>query len=329
MNTDRIQKKIEEMKKKKDARKKDFWFPKPGNNEIRVLPHWSGDMEADFYYETSYHKNLGPSNDKSLVCPIAEGLEECPVCNTVKELYRTKDAEDKVFAKSIRAQTRIYWNIVDLKEKDKGVQVWMTGGDILEQVLEFCANSKYGDVTDPIKGRNITLIFTEAKNTKSGYNEYAVQPDPDRTSVDSPEWLEQLSDLKSFVKLTPIEEMEAILWGKEIVQKGYDKSVRQGVEFVQKEVVQKEESQEKPPDKQPDKPCKGKYSPEDYECTPEKCLQSKECEELRKVGKAAKTVESAVVPQEARQAKTEVADPSKESKINSLLQKIRDQQVKK
>lgn len=320
MNADRIQKKIDEMKKRKESRKKDFWFPKPGPNEIRVLPNWTLDMEADFYYETQYHKNLGSGQDKSVICPIAEGLEECPICEAIKGLYKTKDKEDAAFAKSIRAQTRVYWNIVDLKDKEKGVQVWFTGSDVLEQVLEYMANPKYGDVTDPIKGRNLTLKFTEGKDTKSGYNEYMVQPDPDRTPLDDAEWLSQMIDLKSFIKMTSIEDMEAILWGKE-AEKQPDKP--------EKKETQAGESLKK----EPDKPCLGKFSTDDFECT--SCWQSLLCQEKRKVGKSTTSttapapITATPAPVEKEVAPLPPSAGDKASKVTEMLLKIREQQGKK
>jgi hypothetical protein len=212
MDAKKAQEKLDELKKKREGLK-NFWNPKPGkDNYIRILPHWTLDTDAAFYYKTAYHKNLGPGKYKRAVCLIAEGQESCPVCQVVKELWKTKNNEDAKLAKSIKAIIRVYYNIIDLNDKKKGVQVWQSGVEVLEQLLGFVTNEKYGDFTDPAKGRNIVLIFTEGKNTKSNFNEYAVQPDPDRTSIDDPQWLESLVDLSKIVKTLTYDELSNVLY---------------------------------------------------------------------------------------------------------------------
>jgi hypothetical protein len=211
MDVETAKKRLEEVRRRKQ--RKDFWSASPGENEIRILPNWKLDPHGDFYRETAYHKHLGTSGDKQVVCLIREGEESCPVCALQKQLYKTKDPQDVELAKSIKAQTRVLWNIVDLKDKEKGVQIWMTGIQVLEDVLAYCANLKFGDITHPITGRNITVVFTEAKNTVKGFNEYKIQADPQQSEID-PEWLENLVDLDSLVKTSSYEEIEDLLSGK-------------------------------------------------------------------------------------------------------------------
>jgi len=211
--TKKYQDKLSELKAKRQ--RKDFWSPKPGpkGNSIRILPNWNGEAFGDWYRETAYHRKLGTEAEKSAVCLLREGHENCPVCSEVKKLYQTKNKEDAELAKKIKAQVRVLYNIVDLEEPDKGVVVWMSGVDVLEQLLAYYGNPKYGELSDPEKGRNITVYLTEGKNTKSGYNEYNVQPDPDRTEIANPEWLGLMVDLDSMVKPISSDELEALLKG--------------------------------------------------------------------------------------------------------------------
>lgn len=321
MNLDRIKKKQAELKEKKTRR--DFWSPKEGPNEIRVLPHWTGDMEADFFYETAYHKELGPDKE-TVICLKFERNEDCPICNIIGELYKTKSKDDAAWAKQIRMQRRVYWNIVDLKEKEKGAQVWMTGVDVLEQVLDYCSNIKYGDITDPKTGRNITLKFTDGKNTKSGWNDYNVQPDPDRTQIENPEWLEQMADLTTFIKITSVDKMLAILYGKE--------------ENGEEEKKEETEKHEKPQMPQPvssvptKKSCIGKFSADDPECV--SCVAKVECQEEKKTRLAPKTLMQETVQEIELKSKADEVDveetkkKEKETEIMGILQRIKNRQKK-
>jgi hypothetical protein len=109
----------------------------------------------------------------------------------------------------------VLFNVVDLDDHSKGVQVWMTGTDILEQILGFDANPKYEDVTDAEHGRNLVVNFTESSKSKSGWNDYKVQPDPDRTAIENPEWLMQMVDLDAIVKIMTVDEMMILLGAEE------------------------------------------------------------------------------------------------------------------
>jgi len=323
---EKAQKKLDDLKSK---RKKDYWSPKPGKNSLRILPNWDGDPEGDFYRETGYHRKLGTARDKSVVCLLREGFDRCPVCEMVRELYKTKNAEDKELAKDVKVQTRILYNIIDLDDASKGVQVWMSGVDVLEQILAYCANPKYGWIPDPENGRNIDVVFTEGKNTKSGYNEYNIQPDPDRSVIADSEWLIQMVDLNSLVKLTPIEEVEVLLGGSPS-EVGGKAPVEEKSFVVLNKLIAKF-------------PCFGKFSSEDAEC--QKCPNGSPCKEARgmlmKPGAEPKSEpkpepksepkpepKSEPKAKEAPKADAEVS-PVKKGNIKEMLSKLREEKAKK
>jgi hypothetical protein len=270
------QKAAQKLKELKERRRKDFWVPKPGKNYVRFLPNWNLEPDGDFYRETGYHRKLGPARDKSAVCLIKEGFERCPVCELVRELWKTKNAEDVELAKSIKRQDRVYYNIIDLTDKPKGVQVYISGTDVLEQLLGYCANPKYGDISDPVNGRNVEIVFTEGKNTKSGWNSYDIQPDPDRTPVENEEWLQQLQDLNAAIKPLPYEKMEALLMG-ESVPEG-EEIPEEGKTETSQEI--KATTEQEKPKSTVKPPCFSKFSADDTECVA--CVVKGECEETKR-----------------------------------------------
>ena len=319
MDAEKAQKKLEELRSKRS--RKDYWSPKPGTkpNRIRVLPNWNGDPQGDFYRETARHNKLGTERDKSAVCLLREGFEKCPVCEMVRELYKTKEKDDADLAKTVKAQTRVYYNIIDLDNTEKGVQVWGSGVDALEQILAFCANPMYGDISDPENGRNISIVMTEGKNTKSGYNEYTVQPDPERTPLGNPEWILSMVDLDALVKPISYEELEALLMGRPApaaVPVSGGAEVKPAEEKLQPGKVEKA-----------DEPCIGKYSSDDPQC--ESCWEKEKCVGIKKARMSVKpatvlTPKAEPVKQEV--AKDTTAKPS--SSIQDMLSKVRQDREK-
>lgn len=210
MDVERAQAILAEIRSKKFTRK-EFWSPKPGLNSIRILPSWTLDLSKDFFRKTAQHWKLGNNQDLWVTCLIEEGYERCPVCEKIDRLYRTKIKEDSDSAKLIRKQIKVLWNIIDMNSVSKGVQVWQSGITVLGDLLKFVGNSKYGDISHPTTGRNIDIVMTEAKESKTGWNDYAIQPDPERSAIAEMEWLEQLQDLDLLVRIKSAEEVDYIL----------------------------------------------------------------------------------------------------------------------
>jgi hypothetical protein len=219
MDAERAQKILAEIASKKFTRK-EFWNPKAGLNTIRILPSWTGELSQDFFRKTAQHWKLGNNQDLWVTCLLEEGYGRCPVCEKIDHLYKTRNKEDEAFAKLIRKQTKVLYNIVDMNNVSKGVQVWQSGITVLGDIVKFVGNPKYGDVSHPTTGRNLDIIMTEAKESKTGWNDYAVQPDPERSAIAEIEWLEQLQDLDLLVRTKSFEVIEYILERGELPEEG-------------------------------------------------------------------------------------------------------------
>ena len=333
MDIDRIKKKYDELNKRREQRGRDFWNQKAGPNEIRVLPSWTGDPSADFYYETAYHRNLGADKKKNCVCLKAEGKDSCPICDVVKELYTTNDKENAAWAKEISARPRVYWNIVDLdeyheakknKKEPKGVQIMATGPDVLHQFLGYCVNPKFGDLTDPLKGRNITLIFTKGEDSKTGFNDYVVQPDPDRTELEDIHWLEHLADLQAIVKPIEPEKMTAMVNGEEVADEKPVDSSGSEVKSEPEKPAEKEKAKAEP------KSCMGKYSSDDDDCIA--CADKDPCQEQRKQAKTKPEPAPQTAPVEASSGAEPKEEPKsastdKATEVQNMMLKIREKQL--
>ncbi len=342
MNIDKLKKKQEEINQRKEGYRKDFWFPKEGMNSIRIMPHWSGDTEEECWLETMYHKNIGPDK-KALVCRKFQLKEQCPICEAVEALFKTKDKEDAAYAKKIMGKRRVYWNVVDLKDLEKGVQVWMTGTDIQDTVIDYCTNPKWGDITHPITGRNIDVKFTPKEKTKSGYNEYTVTPEPSVSEIADVQWLAKLNDLTVFIKVPTFDEMHALFYGEDQEQQPDNKPADPAPPAAQPAAKGPEPQPDPPKNPDAEKGCfkNAKFSSDDAECLA--CGVKIHCQE-RKVAKQTGTMPPATPPASAvppaGTKAEEVAAPvtkppealkspsTKETEIQNMLISIRNKAKK-
>lgn len=80
--------------------------------------------EGEEHYERTYwiHRSIGPDNN-SYVCPARTAGRRCPVCEEhVKAL--NKHGYNSEEEKALRPQERQLFNVIDLEEPQKGVQIW-------------------------------------------------------------------------------------------------------------------------------------------------------------------------------------------------------------
>lgn len=198
---------------------------KDGDNELRILPpslEYLADSVDYIGYEYLIHYNLGSEDDKQAeVCPKTFGKgPKCPVCEAVSKLYRLNTPEDKALAGTIRAKKRHIFNVIDLREPDKGIQIMETGPKIYESIVVFVTNPKWGDLLDLDKGRNITITKTDAKKSGTGYIEYSVAPDPTQESIREKLPKEFKTAIAGLQKSIPVaksyDDLKAILEGEPV-----------------------------------------------------------------------------------------------------------------
>jgi hypothetical protein len=110
----------------------------------------------------------------------------------------------------MRANTRVFYNIVDLDNVEKGVQVYTSGIKILQDILAYFADPDWGDVTHPEHGYDIVI---DREGTTRESTKYQVRARKNPTAVPNIELLSGLKNLDSFVKVVTYEQQSAIYEG--------------------------------------------------------------------------------------------------------------------
>ncbi len=211
LNTDLVRRRRQELNKQEEDRKKgQFWDKleagEPANRR-RVLPPWSN--EGHWRRKFGQHYNV--LDKESVLCPKITFNEPCPICDENELLFKSKDGDEKAFAKKIRGKEAFCANVLNLNKNDGKVYVLEFGVGVEEQITKIIDPGDpidkdgnpveafgYGDITDPKTGR--TLQITKTVPADPMQTSYDVKPALNPTEIAN--WVEvekQIHDLDAYV----------------------------------------------------------------------------------------------------------------------------------
>ena len=194
-----------------------------GKNIVRIL--WPKGESDSFYSEGYVHFGVGVEGKNMVTCPKTfNEHNRCPICEYVEQLRRSKDKNDKALGDRIARRRRVYINVINRDDEgdEEEPKVLPIGVTILKSLLDTMCDPDYGDITDPVEGRDVTV-------TKKGQGlktEYTVLPKPAISAASktiTPEDLEtKMADLQSLFKEQSYDELSELLQGNETMEDGDD-----------------------------------------------------------------------------------------------------------
>lgn len=198
-----------------------YSLKKAGTHRIDILPYrvkvTCDDAEAgSLFFTKKYfaHKNIGPE-EKSYACLLKNWGKPCPVCEHVNKLKR--QGADQGTIQALKAKQRQLWNVVDLAEQDKGVQVWETGfylsfGVMLrDKILAADEEDGYQNFADLEDGMTVKVLSKDAKFRGIPYQEVANIEMVPRKEAYGEEMLDQVTCLDDLLVELPYKELKRIL----------------------------------------------------------------------------------------------------------------------
>lgn len=141
---------------------------------VRILPP-TKDMDT-YYVEYNAHFNLGSRKRDSVLCG-RDKYGDCPICDVVGQMYDSQLDE----ARDVKRRGKF---LVHLLSRDRdGVFIGMLGSALEQQITGLMLGSDvsdgeddadvpvaFGDITDPVKGRDIIVVTIEkAKSSPLSY----------------------------------------------------------------------------------------------------------------------------------------------------------------
>jgi hypothetical protein len=175
----------------KTTKQNNLWKPEPGTHQIRIVPyiHNPGNPFLELYFHYNF---VG----KNILSPVTFGNAD-PIVEFAEKLKSTGNKDDWKMGKSLEPKMRCYVPILVRGKESEGVKFWGFGKTVYQELLGFITDPDYGDITDPMSGRDITVEFKSKENTGKDYPETSIRVKPNTTV------LSDKKDILALVKNQP------------------------------------------------------------------------------------------------------------------------------
>lgn len=186
-----------------------LWKPQPGKQQIRILPYVHNTSNP--FIELYFHFGFG---GKNVISPSSFG-EADPLIEFAEKLKATGNRDDYQLSRKLTPKMRTYVPILVRGEESEGVKFWGFGKNVYQELLGFFADPDYGDLTDPVNGRDVTVEFKTAAELGKSYPETYIRVKPSTTPISEDSNVLEMSkdqiELPGMFKKVTYEEMEGML----------------------------------------------------------------------------------------------------------------------
>lgn len=150
-----------------------------------------------------------------ITSPITHG-EADPIIEFAEALRKTGDKDNRTLAGKIMPAKRIYAPIIIRGKEDEGIKYWSFSPTIYKELLAILDDEDYGDITDLLQGRDITVEHFDKADTGKTMDSYNIRPKPAITPASNdPNILEKIKTgqrgLEDLLKAPTYQELEEIL----------------------------------------------------------------------------------------------------------------------
>ena len=166
-----------------------IWKPANGKSQIRIVPYkFNRDLP---FIELYFHYNI---NNKTYLSPMSFGRPD-PIVEFAEKLKRTGDTDDWKAGKKMEPKLRTFVPVIVRGKENEGVKFWGFGKTVYQDILGYIADPDYGDISDPMSGRDIVLEVTSAEESNAAYPTTTIRVKPATTKLhDDPAVVKDLLD---------------------------------------------------------------------------------------------------------------------------------------
>jgi len=176
MDLDAIKTKLESLQNQTTT-SNNFWKPEPGNQVVRVVPYKHN--KDNPFIELYFHYNLG---NKTYLSPVSHGRPD-PVQEFADKLKSTGDKDEWIQGKRLEPKMRTFVPVVVRGRESEGVKFWGFGKTVYQELLSVIADPDYGDITDPLTGRDIGIERQTPAEAGNQYGKTTVRVKPNQTPI--------------------------------------------------------------------------------------------------------------------------------------------------
>lgn len=158
--------------------------PKEGVMLLDILPFVAGKGNpwaepGNVHWERTYwaHRGVGANGDTYL-CPAKSAKKPCPICEYRLKLIKEGDEDNEQVIKDLAPKERQLFNVVNLRDPDKGIQIWDVSNFLFGKVLD--ARLRNADEDDGWENffhmeEGLTLKVSFAEESFGGYAFYKAE----------------------------------------------------------------------------------------------------------------------------------------------------------
>jgi len=151
-----------------------FWKPPVGKSQIRIVPYAYD--KSNPFQELYFHYEIGK---KTMLSPMSFGKPD-PIVEFSEKLKKSGDKEDWKLGRKIEPKFRCYVPVLVRGQESEGVKFYAFGKKIYTELLGVIADPDYGDITDLMNGRDITIECT-APDKEGSFPTFTVRVKPNVT----------------------------------------------------------------------------------------------------------------------------------------------------
>ena len=192
-----------------NSRRNTMWRPQEGEEHtVRLLSFPDNDGQP--FRERWFYYNIG--NNPGLLAPYQFGQPD-PIQELINKLRDDASKESYELAKKLYPKMRSYAPVVVRGEEDRGVRLWSFGKTVYQSLLNIMLDEDYGDITDPIEGRDVKIVCTKPPGRMWATTE--VRPRGKQSLLaetkQAKEWIDSIPDLDEMYTCKTYEELEKIV----------------------------------------------------------------------------------------------------------------------
>lgn len=187
-----------------------MWKPTEGEkHSVRLLSFPDNDGQP--FKELMFYYNI--PGQRGLLAPSQFGKRD-PIQELINKLRDEGTKESYEMAKKLYPKMRVYAACIVRGEESEGVKLWGFGKTVYQSLLALMLDEDYGDITDPISGRDISVVCS--KNPGQQWAMTTVTPRGKETKLSSDskqakEWMSNLPDVESIFQLKSYDELSKII----------------------------------------------------------------------------------------------------------------------
>jgi len=160
-----------------NTRTSNLWKPSPGTQVVRIVPYKHN--KDNPFIELYFHYDLG---GKNYLSPISFGRPD-PIEEFAQKLKSTGSKDDYRLGRKVEAKMRTFAPVVVRGEEKEGVRFWGFGKTVYQELLSIIADPDYGDITDPVSGRDVAVEFKTAEETGKSFPATSIRVKPNQTPI--------------------------------------------------------------------------------------------------------------------------------------------------